>query len=114
MQSKAVGKAKKSETKCFIFKSIFQHVRHFSEQYAKPIEALEGQGYTLIDENKCFKTYKGGTDGVGANGYEYACLVETPEQDYVILFNSWREYVVFSRNFAMLPVSLFEKLVPQA
>jgi len=107
MQSKAVSKAKKSITKCFIFKSIFEHIRHFSEQYAKPIEALEEQGYTLIDENKCFKTYTGG------NGYEYACLVETPEQDYVILLRTWREYLTFVRNFAMIPKELFERLIPQ-
>jgi len=54
MQSKLVSKAKKSETKCFIFKTFFEHIRHFSEHYAKPVEALEAQGYKLVDDNKCF------------------------------------------------------------
>jgi hypothetical protein len=110
MQSKAVNKAKKSVTKCFIFKSVFEHVRHYSETYAHPVEALEKQGYTLLDENKCFKTFAGGT---GIAGYEYIALVELPEQDYVVLCASWREYVVFSRNFAMLPQEMFSKLIPQ-
>ena len=108
MQSKVASKAKKSETICYIFKHIFEHVRHFSEVYAKPVEALEGQGYKLIDENKCFKTFAGGP------GYEYVCLVETPEQDYVILLNTWREYLTFVRNFAMVPQHLFERLIPPA
>jgi|SRR5882762_5748612 len=108
MQTKLVGKAKKPETKCFIFKNIFEYVRHFSENYAHPVEAIEAQGYTLIDENKCFKTFS------GSSGYEYICVVETPEQDYVVLLNSWREYLTFIRNFAMIPRELFEKLVPHA
>jgi hypothetical protein len=107
------SKAKKSKTICFIFKHIFEHITHFSEHYAKPIEAIEAQGYKLIDENKCFKTFAGGTDGVGGYGYEYICLVETPEQDYVILLRTWREYLTFVRNFAMIPKELFERLIPQ-
>jgi hypothetical protein len=112
MQSKPVSKAKKSITKCYIFKRIFEHVRHFSEHYAHPVETLEAQGYTLVDENTCFKTYTGGIDGA-VGGYEYVCLVETPEQDYVILLQTWREYVTFVRNFAMIPKVLFERLVPK-
>lgn len=109
MQSKAVGKVKKPETKCYLFKNIFEYVRHFGPNYAHPVETLEAQGYTLIDENKCFKTFSG-----SEGGYEYVCVVEMPEQDYVILLRTWREYLTFVRNFAMVPQHLFQRLIPPA
>lgn len=113
MQSKKDTKVadmpKKPLPICFVFSNIFSHIRHFSEYYANPVKKLEELECTLFDENKCFKSYKGSRNTAG---YAYICLVETDIQDYIVLCSSWREYVTFSRNFAMLPREMFEKLVP--
>jgi len=104
----AVKTANKPDTKVYIFRNNFEEMRHFDEYLSQPIKALEAQGYALLAEDKHLKTYTGGA------GHEYAIIVETPTQDYLVFCNNLRTYATFLRNFSMIPPQLFHLFLPDS
>lgn len=90
--------------KVYNFKDVYKAMP--SNGYGPDVQkSLVDRGCTLVADNGAVKVFE------GLAGYEYACLIEQTETDYLICFESWRAHAYWMRNFSMI-THIIEKFLP--
>ena len=94
----------KKLVKCYNFKDVHRVLS--SGDYEPDVQkSLVDRGCTLIADNGVIKVF------TGLAGYEYVCLIEKAETDYLICFETSHAHIHWMRNFSMV-AHIIEKLLP--